>query len=525
MKKLSLLVFLLLLKLGIFGLEIPSFELHKGLVNFNSWAETVNFLDINNDNYPDLLVGGNSLYVNRSQGGKIVFEKCDLPNLRGSSAVAFDFNNDGWTDFATSGGNLMQNNGDGTFADVANQCKFTPHVKSGSMAVGDLDNDGFADVIIGMLEDWNGANSAYYPLQVFMNRGGKYFEEVAEKLKINSSKYSRSLIIYDFDGNGFQDIYVGNYRLQPNYLWMNYGDNKFIDEAEKRGVQGKFEPNRFYDEVQKCRYGYRYGHTLGCLIFDWNNDGNMDLWVSNLAHKYIGFRKKDPTQYDVRGYYCDDSAIYCNNGDGYFRDCRGDLGLMPEPIGVARDELWSSVIASDINNDSYEDVFVPQIYSLPYSNAKIFLNDMGRKFVDISDKIEAKIFDSYCGAWADIDCDGDMDLITFGRLESNRGGEIYCLLNNSKVLKNSYRKVILRSSATQTAVGAVVKLIDKESIQTRFFGSYGSYRNQQNDPALHFACPQGVENCEVTIKWASGVVEKYQLKDNCTVIYAPPKKQ
>nr|NIP36259.1 VCBS repeat-containing protein [Thermoplasmata archaeon]NIS12722.1 VCBS repeat-containing protein [Thermoplasmata archaeon]NIS20639.1 VCBS repeat-containing protein [Thermoplasmata archaeon]NIT78024.1 VCBS repeat-containing protein [Thermoplasmata archaeon]NIU50315.1 VCBS repeat-containing protein [Thermoplasmata archaeon] len=103
----------------------------------------------------------------------------------------------------------------------------------------------------------------------------------------------------DFDNDGDVDIHVSNYRIRPNFLWQNDGTGHFTNVASQKGVTG--------DPLYYQGYGPYYGHTIGSSWADWNNDGHMDIWEANLVHKYVGGT-------DIRGYICDDSKFYRNNG-------------------------------------------------------------------------------------------------------------------------------------------------------------------------------------------------------------------
>jgi len=103
----------------------------------------------------------------------------------------------------------------------------------------------------------------------------------------------------DFDNDGFQDAYVSNYRIMRNYLYHNTGFAGVMEEiAEKAGVEG----HESYHPI--TRDGPYYGHSLGSSWGDMDNDGDMDLWVTNLAHKDV-----------YRGPICDDSYLFENQGE------------------------------------------------------------------------------------------------------------------------------------------------------------------------------------------------------------------
>ena len=132
---------------------------------------------------------------------------------------------------------------------------FTKVAEIGTSVAADFDNDGFVDLF-----SWS-------ELRLFHNDRGDGFTEV-ELPKLPKS-VSRGACWGDFDGD--LDVYVSNYRLQPNLLWLNDGTGRFEDVAQDRGAVATSP-------------GFGGGHSIGAAWGDFDNDGIVDLFAGNFAH-------------------------------------------------------------------------------------------------------------------------------------------------------------------------------------------------------------------------------------------------
>ena len=156
------------------------------------------------------------------------------------------------------------------------------------------------------------------------------------------------------------DVYVSNYRLQPNLLWRNDGNGAFSEEAGKLGAVGTSP-------------GFKGGHSIGAAWGDFDNDGLVDLFAGNFAH--VDARGDQPKSRFLR-----------NLGEekGYAFE---DLG----PRGVHYQESYASPAAADYDNDGNLDLFFTTVYAgAPFgrkNNPVLFRNDGRIKVTDLSGSV------------------------------------------------------------------------------------------------------------------------------------------
>ncbi len=131
---------------------------------------------------------------------------------------------------------LLRNNGDRTFSDVTRSAGLAePAFPTQAAAWGDFDGDGDLDLFIGnesRVEIDNGAGD--YPSQLFQNNGDGTFTDIAESAGVTNDRYCKSATAGDFDNDGDLDLYLSN--VGKNRLYRNNGDGTFTDVAEQLGV-------------------------------------------------------------------------------------------------------------------------------------------------------------------------------------------------------------------------------------------------------------------------------------------------
>ena len=239
------------------------------------------------------------------------------------------------------------------------------------------------------------------------NRDGT-FTDITEKAGVAGGGYGMGVAVGDYNADGLPDLYVTQYGR--SILYRNNGNGTFTDVTEKAGVAAP-------------------GWSSSAVWFDYDNDGKLDLFVCRFAdfdkskHVFCG-NEQTKKRYNCspRSYQSSRSWLFHNNGDGTFTDVTMESG-----IGKILGKAWG-VVATDINNDGWMDLFVANDTVQNY----LFLNKQHGKFAEIG--LEAGVAFSQDGRErggmgvdsADFDQDGWQDLFI-----ANVDQEMYSIYRNN----------------------------------------------------------------------------------------------
>ncbi len=214
----------------------------------------------------------------------------------------------------------------------------------GGVAALDYNNDGCTDIFF-----TNGAavpslrkTAPEFSNRLFRNNCDSTFTDVTAKAGVAGEGYSMAAAVADFDNDGFADLFIAG--VNRNILYRNRGDGTFEDITNKAGIGG-VDP----------KYGKMWSVSAGW--FDYDNDGRLDLFVSNYV-RWDPLKEKECGPPDHR-LYCHPgnyagtpNQLFHNNGDGTFTDVSRSSGIA-EHIGKGM-----GLSFADFDGDGFIDVFV-----------------------------------------------------------------------------------------------------------------------------------------------------------------------
>jgi len=483
----------------------------------------VAIFDYDNDGWPDIFVVNGTtleplpgapaptshLYHNNHDGTFTdVTEKAGLADTGwGQGVCVGDYDNDGHEDlFVTYYGKnvLYHNNGNGTFTDVSNKAHVagTGSAWSTGCAFLDYDRDGKLDIFVATYVDFN-VKTAPAPGErascvwkgvpvmcgprglswgkniLYHNNGDGTFEDVTTKAKIDQTNghYGFSVSTFDFDDDGWTDIYVAC-DSTPSILYRNNHDGTFTDVAVTAGAA--------FNEDGKEQAG------MGSTIGDYNGDGRLDIFKTNFSD--------------------DTATLYRNNGDGTFDDVTfsAGLGLYTKYLG------WGTMFL-DVDNDGWPDLLLVNGHVYPevdsqhlgsdYREPRILYHNRGNgTFEDISANAGPAITAVNSGrglAVGDLWNDGRISAVI-----SNMNAPMSLLVNQ---VKSSNHWIAFKTTGTKSnrdGIGAKIRMKVGDRVLVDEVRSGSSY-DSSSDVRVHFGLAAATKLDWVEVRWPSGLREKF----------------
>ena len=449
--------------------------------------------DINNDGLEDVYFSGNSvpnrLYLNKGNFQfEDITEKAGVKAAEGwkTGVLMADVNQDGWMDMyvcrSAMADSLLRknllfiNNGDLTFTEKADAFGVADNSYSTHAAFFDYDKDEDLDLFVlnhslpkyagfnNMLVNFKKQKGSKFQSKLYQNNQG-HFSDVSEKAGIinNLLSFGLGLAVADINDDGWPDVYVSNDFNEEDYLYINNQDGTF--------------KNAIRDAT-----GHVSLFSMGSDIADVNNDALPDIFTLDMlpeSNERIKLSSGDDNYDKYRilinsGFHHQSmrNMLQLNNGDGTF----SEIGQL---MGISNtDWSWSSLFA-DFDGDGWKDLFVSNGYEKDYTNMQflkytvderlksrqtgvapdvnqiigqmpsiqvgnfLFKNNGDLTFTKKSEEWGiSRLFKSNGAAYADLDNDGDLDLLI------NTMNEKSILYRNtaSENRKVNFLKVDLRKS-------------------------------------------------------------------------------
>jgi len=431
--------------------------------------------DYDNDGFEDFSACGR---VFKNQGGKSFKEVTAQLGIQPKGVLAslwLDYDNDGRLDLLCASFpnlRLWRNQPTGTFAEVTAQAGLGYAFPGPPEAIAacDYDGDGHVDLFVGCFEHPK-RPSAGQPEFLFHNDGKGRFQDVSKPSGIASGTPSccRGAAWGDFNNDGRPDLYVANYRLQPNQLWSNKGGGKFADDAIPLGVRGA--------PGLGTTYANAFGHSVAATWGDLDNDRDLDLAVTNVSlTRFL--------------HIADVTSLYLNNGaqDGWrFKNITPDSGIRFE-------EMSTDVGLCDLDNDGDLDIVLTAIYK--ERPTAFYMNVGGGKFQPVTWRSGLLAFNAWGVAFFDKDNDGDMDVLF--------GGAAGLRLFENQARDTSWLRVKLlgRNNNTQ-GIGARVTVAAGALTLIREI-TCGNGTSSQSSPIAHFGLGSHKGTADITVRWPDG---------------------
>ncbi len=488
-------------------------------------------------------------------GGKL------LPETLGSGCTFLDYDADGWQDILLVNSmdwpghkrqrttmKLYRNNRNGTFTDVTQAAGLDVEMYGMGVAVGDYNNDGFPDIFI----------SCVGQSRLFRNTGKGTFRDVTKASGLFGKQgLSSSAIWFDYDRDGFLDLFVCNYvhwtaetdvfcsldgknksyctpeayRGDTCWLYHNRGNGTFEDVTATSGifdssskslgvamldydqdgwpdllVANDTQPNKLYRNLHNGKFkdaaveaGLAFSEDgkaragMGVDVADYDNSGKPGIIITNFDNEMIGL-------YHETGQAYDDVAMQTGLGAA----SRNTLGFGCVFFDADLDGLLDIAVANGHIDDTVRHIRGNVGYAQP---AQLFLN-LGRgKFRDIAGDIGGGYDLPKVGrglAVGDFDHDGDQDLLL-----TTNNGPAYLYRNDQLSGNRSVRFRLIGTKSNRDAIGANVRVFFNGQTELRVVRSGSSYLSQSELPLTFGLGKQDVID-RVVVEWPSGQSQEHQ---------------
>ncbi len=492
-------------------------------------------------------------------------DKYLIEAMTGGVAV-FDFDNDGWQDiFLVNGAalhhgqtdseplpktdpkywnRLYRNNHDGTFTDVTTKAGVSGSGYGMGVAVGDIDNDGYEDLLV----------TNYGGVILYHNNHDGTFTDITKRAGLNVEGWMSSAGFFDYDNDGHLDLFI------CRYLEWSFAKNIFCGSRTEGGRSychpDNFKPigsylfhnngdGTFSDVSARSKIGATPGKSLGVAFADFNGDGYPDITIANDSFQQFLFLNQKDGTFAETGMaegtgYTDEGKTFAGMGtdagdldnDGkpdivstalsnetysYFHNLGN--GAFSYDTNISRLGAATKLLGGwgmrifDYDNDGWKDLLFANSHvmdnvaklqpHLEYLEPLLLLRNVDGRFTDVSGQsgpVFQEKWASRGAAFGDLDNDGDIDVVV-----ATCGGPAHVLRNDGGN-KNNWVAFDLRGTkSNRDGIGALLKLTTASGkVQYGSAQTAGSYQSAQ-DRRVYFGLGEEASVRDVEIRWPSGI--------------------
>jgi hypothetical protein len=489
--------------------EFENVSMNLGL-DVNDLAGGTILDDFNNDGNIDVMAsswgmsGSIRYFVNNGDGTFI--DKSNEAGFEGLTGglnmIQADYNNDGHLDFyimrsAWSGfkkmgilpNSLLRNNGNGTFTDVTISSGIYSVYPTQSSIWFDFNADGWLDLFVG---NETHDEREKHPAQLFLNKKDGTFKDIAPSVGLNLTHYIKGVTTADVDQNGLADIYISIIN-NSNKLFLNKG--------------GTAPENWIFEEVSTPFGVEEPLESFPTWFFDYDNDGWEDLFVS-CFDRFSLYQ----SSWEVAADYLDLELnsdfprLYRNNNGQSF-------------LNVTRESSLEKILPTmgcnfgDLNNDGYKDFYLgtgsPDYRDIVPN--RMFLNRNGQQFDDVTYSGNfGNIQKGHGIGFADLDNDGDQDI--YAVMGGALSGDIFqnSLFENPGSANKWINIQLTGTSSNRSAIGAKLKLslVNDDGSTSRIYhtinsgGSFGA-----NSLHAEIGLGNAASISKLEIDWPNGIIQ------------------
>lgn len=478
----------------------------------------------------------------------------------GGGVAWFDYDNDGWEDLYMTGcsqpDKLYRNLGDGSFEDVSDAAGIiiTQDANTQGVTTADVDRDGDVDVFV---TTWRylGTND-YAPNYLLLNNGDGTFSNATEAAGLTMETFSVSAAFLDINSDGWIDLWVGAYVIDPGFVYddkgMIIGFDHVCDQDRLYlgGIGGVFSlaPESYGAQNAGC--------TLALRGTDADMDGDTDLLIANdfgewgIPNKFYQNAFPEASLNDVASVTGSATQMYAmgiatgdydhdydldhyitNLGSNVLLD-QWDPMLFDDVAALAgiQNSGWDGLLSTswatgfaDFDHDTWEDLFVVNghvstidpVDNHVFDPNKLYRNLGDGTFEDVSDASGfADVGVGRGGALCDYDKDGDLDVVVMNI--SNPAApdpEAVRLYRNDTGTGNWLALDLSGTTSNLEAIGAQIEVHSNGLMQLREISGGGDTHCSQHSRKVHVGLGEASVVDSVVVHWPSGLVSQLQGPD------------